>query len=229
MVAHAGTEKVLIPGEVGNIELLVDAPLAPICGVAVIAHPHPLQGGAATHKVPHVLARTLASKGYFAVRPNFRGVGATEGTHDAGIGETVDTIAVVNHLRQTYSGLPLVLAGFSFGAYVITRAAEMLRRLGVECPHVILAGTPWGTVEGQRSYETPPVPSTTLAVHGEKDERVTLSSVFDWARPQGLPIVVVPGANHFFTGKLPTLERVVGAYIDQLPDPGAAQSLGRQP
>ncbi|SOY93326.1 putative hydrolase of the alpha/beta superfamily [Cupriavidus taiwanensis] len=223
MASHSGTESVLVQGDVGNIELLVDTPRAPICGVAVITHPHPLQGGSAGHKVPHVLAKTLASRGYLAVRPNFRGVGATEGEHDAGTGESLDTIAVVEHLRQAYSGLPLVLAGFSFGAYVIARAAEMLSHRGIHCPHLILAGTPWGTVDGQRSYETPPVPSTTLVIHGERDERVALSAVFDWARPQSLPIVVVPGANHFFTGKLSTLERLVGGYLDHLPGTEAVQ------
>jgi alpha/beta superfamily hydrolase len=222
MAAHTVTERVLIPGEAGNIEILVDTPRAPVCGVAVIAHPHPLQGGSAGHKVPHVLAKMLVARGYLAARPNFRGVGASEGEHDAGNGETVDTVAVVNHLLQAHSGLPLVLAGFSFGAFVMARAAQSLRASGVECPHLILAGTPWGTVEAQRSYETPPVPSTTLAIHGEKDERVTLAAVFDWARPQGLPVVVVPDANHFFTGKLGALERVVGAYLDHLPDPVAA-------
>jgi len=208
---------------VGNIELFIDRPTGPTCGLAVIAHPHPLQGGSAAHKVPHVLAKTFAARGFLAARPNFRGVGATEGVHDAGNGETVDMVKVVDHLRRDYPGLPLVLAGFSFGAYVIARTAEVLRGRGIQCPHIILAGTPWGTVEGQRSYETPSVPSTSLAIHGEKDERVPLSAVFDWARPQGLPIVVVPGANHFFTGKLAILEGVVGAYIDHLPNPEAGQ------
>lgn len=110
-----------------------------------------------------------------------------------------------------------MLAGFSFGAYVTARAAEALSRGGVSCRAVILAGTPWGMVEGQRTYETPPVPFATLAVHGEQDERVPLGAVFDWARPQALPVVIVPGANHFFTGKLGALERVVGAYLDHLP------------
>lgn len=219
MARHSGTERVLIPGEVGDIELLVDTPQPPICGVVVIAHPHPLQGGSAEHKVPHVLARTFAARGYLAIRPNFRGVGFSDGQHDGGDGETVDMVAVVNHLREAYPGLPLVLAGFSFGAYVIARTVQSLDAKGIRCPHIILAGTPWGAVEGQRSYAIPPVPSTALVVHGEKDERVTLGAVFDWARPQGLPVVVVPDANHFFTGKLGQLERVVTVYLNNLPDP----------
>ena len=222
MALQAGTGKIFVAGEVGRIELIVDTPRTKARGIAVIGHPHPLQGGTATHKVPHVLAKALAARGYVAVRPNFRGVGDSEGEHDAGDGETTDTVGVIHYLRQEYPGMPLVLAGFSFGAYVMARAVEVLRGQGLPCPHLILAGMPWGTIPGHRSYETPTVPSTTLVVHGEKDERVPLGAVLDWARPQDLPVVVVPGANHFFTGKLGALERVVGGYLDHLPAPEAS-------
>lgn len=221
MALQAGIGRTFVSGEAGRIELIVDAPRTAVRGIAVIAHPHPLQGGTATHKVPHVLAKALAARGYVAVRPNFRGVGETEGEHDAGDAETTDTVAVIHYLRREYPGLPLVLAGFSFGAYVMARTVEVLRGQGLPCPHLILTGMPWGTIPGHRSYETPPVPPTTLVVHGEKDERVPLGAVLDWARPQDLPVVVVPGANHFFTGKLAALERVVGGYLDHLPAPEA--------
>lgn len=207
----------MIRGIVGDIELLVNVPEGPIRGIAVIAHPHPLQGGTAEHKVPNLFAKILASRQYVAVRPNFRGVGGSEGTHDFGNGETLDVLLVIEHLRRIYPALPLVLAGFSFGAYVIARTTGVLHEQGVNCTHIVLAGTPWGTIEGQRTYETPPVPSTTMAIHGERDQRVELKAVFDWARPQGLPIVVVPNASHFFTGKLAVLERLVGAYLDRSP------------
>lgn len=218
MNSHSRPERVLVPGEVGNVELLVDTPEAPIRGIAVIAHPHPLQGGSAEHKVPHVLAKTFVSRGYQAIRPNFRGVGASEGEHDAGNGETSDIVAIASLFRRTSPGVPLVLAGFSFGAYVVARAAEMLRGRGFECPYGIFAGMPWGTVDKTRTYETPNVPPSSLVVHGEADERVRLKAVLDWARPQELPVVVIPGANHFFTGKLAQLERVVGDYLDAHPD-----------
>ncbi|QYY27801.1 alpha/beta fold hydrolase [Cupriavidus pinatubonensis] len=221
MALQSGSGKMFVAGEAGRIELIVDMPRAVASGIAVVAHPHPLQGGTATHKVPHVLAKALAARGYVTVRPNFRGVGETEGEHDAGDGETNDTVAVVNHLRQQYPGLPLVLAGFSFGAYVVALTVQVLASQGLACPHVILTGMPWGTIPGHRSYATPDVPSTALVVHGENDERVTLGAVLDWARPQEMPIVVVPGANHFFTGKLSALERVVGRYLDHLPEPSA--------
>ncbi|MHA7685728.1 alpha/beta hydrolase [Cupriavidus sp. PET2-C1] len=216
-MTSSATERVVIRGNVGDIELLVNVPVGPIRGIAVITHPHPLQGGTAEHKVPNLFAKILASREYVAVRPNFRGVGNSEGVHDSGNGETLDVLLLIEHLRRTYPALPLVLAGFSFGAYVIARAAMVLHEQAVNCTHIVLAGTPWGTIEGQRTYETPPVPSTTLAIHGEKDLRVELKAVFDWARPQCLPIVVVPNANHFFTGKLALLERLVGAYLDHSP------------
>src|SRR5437868_4896272 len=99
----------------------------------------------------------------------------------------------------------------------MARTAKALQERGIPYTHLVLAGTPWGTIHGHRDYETPAVPSTTLAIHGERDERVALQAVFDWARPQGLPIVVVPGANHFFTGKLAVLDRLVRAYLRQTP------------
>lgn len=205
------TDTTLLPGPVGNIEVLIDAPTGTPLGVAVVAHPHPMQGGSASHKVPHQMAKALVACGYVAVRPNFRGVGQSEGVHDGGLGEVEDLLQVIRHSQQAYAG-QLLLAGFSFGAFVMAHAVAALTHEGVEPDGVVLAGTPWGTVDGQRTYETPPVPAGTLVIHGEQDERVPLAAVFDWARPQGLPVVVVPGANHFFTGKLGVLGRVVTRY-----------------
>ncbi|GJG97725.1 alpha/beta hydrolase [Cupriavidus pauculus] len=214
------TGRVFVEGEVGNIELIVDTPQTSLRGVAVIAHPHPLQGGSAEHKVPHIFAKAVTARGFQSVRPNFRGVGATDGVHDAGVGESTDLVRVVSLYHQAHPELPIVLAGFSFGAFVMARAIELLRSEGNEYPFVVLAGTPWGSVEGQRRYNTPHVPATSLVIHGDKDERVPLSAVFDWARAQDLPVVVIPSANHFFTGKLAVLERLVGSYVDHVPELG---------
>lgn len=205
------TDTTLLAGPVGNIEVLIDAPARTPLGVAVVAHPHSLQGGTANHKVPQQMAKALVAIGYVVVRPNFRGVGQSEGVHDGGLGEADDLLHVIRHSRQEYAGR-LLLAGFSFGAFVMARAVAALTKDGVELDGVMLAGTPWGTVDGQRTYETPPVPAGTLVMHGEQDERVPLAAVFDWARPQGLPVVVVPGTNHFFTGKLGVLGRLVTDY-----------------
>lgn len=206
------TESVLISGSAGNIECLIDVPACSAIGVAVVAHPHPLQGGSASHKVPHQIAKALVACGYVTLRPNFRGVGRSEGAHGLGVSETGDLLDVIRHGQHIYPGR-LVLAGFSFGAYVTARAVAELVVAGTEPDAVILAGTPWGDVAGQRRYEPPPVPMDTLVVHGEQDERVSLSAVFDWVRPQGLPVTVVPGADHFFSGKLGVLGRLVTGYV----------------
>lgn len=211
------TTRTLIGGEAGDIELLIDAPKEAVQGIAVVGHPHPMQGGTADHKVPHQLARELTIHGFLAVRPNFRGVGGTQGAHDAGVGETNDMLAVVGHLREQYPDLPLALAGFSFGAFVAALASVQLVERGITIDHLILTGMPSGPVANHRTYDTPPVQANALVVHGEKDERVALSAIFEWARPQQLPVVVVPGADHFFTGKLPILRRQVASYLERPP------------
>ena len=216
-ITSGTTTRTLIRGEAGDIELLIDSPKDAVQGIAVVGHPHPMQGGTADHKVPHQLARELSAHGFLAVRPNFRGVGATQGEHDAGVGETNDMLAVVDHLREQYPGLPLALAGFSFGAFVAALASVQLTQRGVAIDHLILTGMPSGPVANHRSYDTPPVPANALVIHGENDERVALSAIFDWARPQQLPVVVVPGADHFFTGKLPVLRRQVASYLERPP------------
>jgi len=202
-------------GAAGRVEALADTPPGALKGIAVIAHPHPLLGGSATHKIPVALARLFEARGWLAVRPNFRGVGGTQGQHDAGEGETEDTLAVVGQLMRAHPGLPLALAGFSFGAYVQTRVAQRLTAGGERVASLVLAGMPAGPVPAGRSYDTPAVPAGALVVHGEQDANAPLQGVFDWARPQELPVVVVPGANHFFTGKLPVFQRAVARYLDQ--------------
>ncbi|MGY8525424.1 alpha/beta hydrolase [Paracidovorax citrulli] len=216
MAIPSSAEPLLLQGEAGHIEVLVDKPEGEPRGIAVVAHPHPVQGGTATHKVPVQLAKVLVSKGYVAARPNFRGVGASEGKHDHGDGETRDMLTVLEALRQQYPGLPFVLGGFSFGAYVMALAAAQLTEQGTPCPHLILTGMPWGKVHAHADYQTPPVAASALVVHGEQDERVALSAIFEWARPQELPVVVVPGANHFFTGKLGALTRIVEGYLERV-------------
>lgn len=215
MGVPSATETAHLAGAAGPIEMLVDRPAGTPRGIAVVSHPHPLLGGSATHKVPHQLAKALLARGFLTVRPNFRGVAGSGGEHDQGHGETGDMLAVVAQLRYDHPGLPLALAGFSFGAFVMAQVAATLAAQGVPVRHLVLAGLPYGTVKAHRSYDTPAVPADCLVVHGERDERAELSALFDWARPQALPVVVVPGADHFFTGKLPLLVRIVGQYLDR--------------
>nr|WP_081084814.1 alpha/beta fold hydrolase [Burkholderia cepacia] len=193
-------------GAAGAIEAFIDVPTPPApYGIAVVTHPHPLQGGSALHKVPQALARCFQQNGWLAVRPNFRGVGGSDGAHDMGFGETEDVLEIVRALRADYPGAPLALAGFSFGAFVQARAASILNDLSSPPTHTILAGTPYGTIQGERRYETPTVPKDTLVIHGGSDSVVPLVNVMQWATPQRLPIVVLPGANHFLTGYLDTV------------------------
>jgi uncharacterized protein len=159
------------------------------------------------------MARTYKAHGYLVVRPNFRGVGATAGQHDGGHGETNDTLTVIRHFQEQFSAIPLALAGFSFGAFVQAVVARQLSSEGGAIASLVLAGMPVGTVGRQRSYDTPPVPADTLLIHGEADSVVPPRLVLDWARPQDLPIVLIPGANHFFTGHLKSFTLVIARHL----------------
>jgi len=192
-------EREVIDGPVGALEVVVNAPVKTLAGIALIAHPHPLEGGTLDNKVVHTLAKTFFTLGYAAVRFNFRGVGASVGTFDEGNGETDDALAALAHGRQRFgNALPIILAGFSFGAFVQTRVAHHVtaERLVLIAPAV-------------NRFPTERVPPDTIVVHGEQDDVVPLADVFAWARPQELPIVVFPGCGHFFHGRLPQLQRVI--------------------
>jgi alpha/beta superfamily hydrolase len=205
-------ERLLIEGPAGKIEIAIDHPVVfptegegdPARGMAVVAHPHPLFGGTLDNKVAQTLAKTFSELGYIALRPNFRGVGASEGIHDHGEGETEDLLHVIEWARGRYGALPVPLAGFSFGAYVQTRVAQ---RFAPE--RMVLVGVPDGLVTGGRTYKTAPVPPETIVIHGEQDDTAPLANVLDWARPQELPIVVVPGADHFFHRRLRLIADIV--------------------
>lgn len=207
----------LLHGPAGAMEVHFDLPKSQTvdatAGVAVVAHPHPLQGGSAQHKVPHLLARALRDAGWVVARPNFRGVGRSAGVHDEGVGETDDLLALSHALRNAYAGRRLALIGFSFGAYVQARVASRLAELGAPAWRVALAGMPFGEIVGARSYDPPRDVADALVVHGENDERVPLQAVFDWARPTSHPVVVVPGADHFFSGRLPVLRALMLAHL----------------
>ena len=198
------TEKALLRGSAGAIDVLIDAP-AQVRGIALVCHPHPLFGGANTNKVAHTLARVFRDLGYAAIRPNFRGVGASEGSHDLGNGETEDMLSVLSWAQSRWGSLPLALGGFSFGGFVQTRVAQQLAA-GITPPgRIVLVGLAAGmAADGARQYDTGPLPKgiPTMVIHGENDETVDLANVLDWARPQEQPVIVIPGADHFFHGKL---------------------------
>jgi len=190
--------RALIDGPAGKIETDVNDPGGDRRGLALIAHPNPLQGGTKDNKVVTTLAKAFYALGYVAARPNFRGVGATQGSHDGGRGEADDLVAVAAHLRREYGELPLVLAGFSFGSFVQTLVAKRLK-----AERLVLVGP------AVNRFPAETVPADTLVIHGEHDDVVPLAAVLDWARPQELAVVVVPGGEHFFHGRLNSLSDIV--------------------
>ncbi|HOL64358.1 MAG TPA: alpha/beta hydrolase [Accumulibacter sp.] len=201
-------EQLLIDGPVGKIEVIVENPGAPR-GIALIAHPHPLFGGGNTNKVVQTLARTFNHLDYVSLRPNFRGVGLTEGMHDEGAGECDDLLAVLAEAKCRFGNLPVALVGFSFGAYVQTRVAEKLLAEQHPAQRLVLVGTASGFVEGARRYHTKAVPRDTIVIHGSEDQTVPLANVIEWAKPLELPVIVVPGADHFFHRRLHTIREIV--------------------
>lgn len=204
----APEEKFLIAGPAGQIEVIMERPDAPR-GIALIAHPHPLGGGANTNKVAYTLARTFVGLGYAAFRPNFRGVGETAGVHDEGRGETDDLLVVLEEAKRRCGDIPVVLAGFSFGAYCQTRVAKRLQEAGHPVQRLVLVGTAAGYVESTRHYDTEAVPHDTIVIHGSDDTLVPLANVFAWAQPLDLPVVVVPGADHFFHRRLHQIRDII--------------------
>ena len=200
------TERGVIEGPAGPLEVVINASVNPIA-IALIAHPHPLQGGTLDNKVVQTLAKTFFALGYAAVRFNFRGVGASAGTFDDGNGETDDALGALAHARKRFGeSLPVALAGFSFGTFVQTRVAHR-----VSAERLVLVAPAVGRFAVER------VPTDTIVIHGEEDDVVALADVFAWARPQELPIVVFPGCGHFFHGRLPQLQRVVTALWHRRP------------
>lgn len=198
---NAGTQRRSIPGPAGALACAIDEPAqAPAAGLALLCHPHPLHGGTMDNKVVQTLARAFVQLGWRAVRFNFRGVGGSEGHWDEGQGEIDDALAVLEALREP--GQRLVLGGFSFGGYVASQAAA--RQLpGQHAERVVLVAP------AASRFELAGVPANSLIVHGELDDVVPLSAVLDWARPQNLPVTVIPGAGHFFHGQLPLLKQIV--------------------
>ncbi|MEN9842833.1 MAG: hypothetical protein RLZZ612_662 [Pseudomonadota bacterium] len=194
-------------GPAGTLEVAIDQPASDPRGVAVVAHPHPLFGGSLHNKVVQTLARAFVQQGWRCVRFNFRGVGQSTGVHDQGQGELDDLLAVV--AAQAPQG-PLCLAGFSFGGFVTSHAVAQLHAQRA-IARVVLVGT------AASRFTVAPIPQElhlqTLVIHGEADDTVPLAAVMDWARPQRLPVTVVPGGGHFFHGQLPLLKSLLVRHI----------------
>jgi len=210
----ASLKRLLIEGPAGPIETDVNDPGGARCGIALIAHPNPVHGGTKDNKVVTTLAKVFFALGYVAARPNFRGVGASAGSHDDGRGETEDLLAVARHLKHQYGDLPLLLAGFSFGGFVQTRMAKRVHARSL----VLVAAA-------VNRFPAETVAPGTLVIHGELDDVVPLAAVLEWARPQSLPVVVIPGGEHYFHGRLNLLAEIVVRHFRRFaPDTAAARA-----
>jgi len=188
--------KLRIDGPSGKIETVIDDPGPERRGLALIAHPHPLHGGSLDNKVVTTLAKTLLDLGYVAVRPNFRGVGLSEGAYDHGEGEVADMHAVLQFVRERYPDLPLVLAGFSFGAVIQSRLSA-----SASPKHLLLVGP------AVNLFQMGATAANTLVIHGECDELVPIDQVRTWAMQHGVTLAVVRDADHFFHKKLSELKQ----------------------
>ena len=219
---NAATQLLTVPGPIGAIDVALDLPgagggAAPANGantgsvsaIAIIAHPHPLFGGTRDNKVVQTIARALLQAGCACWRPNFRGIGGTTGQFDEGRGETADLLAVIEYAATHESAsalsapMRLYLAGFSFGSFVQATVAQRIDPARFELAPMILVGT------AASRFEVPPVAESAIVIHGEVDDVVPLQAVMDWARPQGLPITVIPGSGHFFHGQLNRVKAVI--------------------
>lgn len=204
---------ILLDGPVGKIEVFVDRPKTEPTAIAVVLHPHPSQGGTAEHKIPAALAKALVDAGFLVLRPNFRGVGRSDGNHASAAGEADDIRQLVDATAKAFPKLEIALAGFSFGAFVAAKVAKQLAEAGRPLRRVALASLPYGPVRGSPSYDTPSGIPGALVVHGERDDRVPLAAILDWARLDGQPVVVVPGTDHFFKGRMVVLRSLVTEHL----------------
>lgn len=204
-----------ILGQEGEIEYLLDEPqTSNPKGIAIIAHPHPLLGGSANHKIPSFIAKELVTQGWTTARMNFRGAGNSAGTHDHGDGETDDLVLLTQHLLSEFANLNLTLIGISFGAYVQAKAAKRLTEMGHPIHKLCLLAMPFGKVQTGRIYAPPQDIPNALVVHGELDEQIPISSIFEWARSTKKPVCVMTGSDHLFSGQLIQLKEQLFNYLN---------------
>jgi uncharacterized protein len=227
MINKACTYPFFISVEAGNIECNLHVPednTMPIIGISLICHPHPLYGGTMDNKIVQTMIRATTELGYIAVRFNFRGVGASDGAHDNGVGETIDALKVLHYMQYDmgYSllqkldlklifsnkninitnllDLPLILGGFSFGTFICANMQEYLQKPALR---MLMIGTAAG------KWDIKAVPDTSVIVHGNNDDVIPLNDTMDWAIKNSLPLIVVPQAGHFFHGKLIMLKHII--------------------
>ncbi len=210
------TETISFDGLAGLIDCALDWPEGEATGWALVLHPNPAQGGTRDNKVVTTIARACVQQGLVALRPNFRGIGSSGGVFDHGKGELLDMAALVEQFRVRYpevASLPWVLGGFSFGTSIAVQLYAKWERLEKNLPNIVVLA---GSAAMRFRHSEVKAPEDALVIHGEVDEVVPLSEVMDWARPLGMPIVVIPEAGHFFHGKLLILRQLVQTRLQAL-------------
>lgn len=208
MVSAPSTKKLSIAGPAGELEALIDLPRdAEPVGLAVACHPHPQHGGTMHNKVVHTLSRTHARLGFAALRFNFRGTEGSEGAYDEGRGEVGDALAAAAWLRDEYPGLPVWIAGFSFGAAMAIKAAQRESFAG------LVSVAP--AVSRFAADPSPQPDCPWLIVQGDEDELVDVEETIDWVNSlePGPELVVLDGVEHFFHGRLVDLREIVTAFV----------------
>jgi alpha/beta superfamily hydrolase len=210
-----------LDGPAGRLEaMLWTVPDAQPERVAVVCHPHPLFGGTLHNKVVFHVAKALHSRGYPVLRFNFRGAGLSQGTHDQGRGEADDIRAALCYLAAEFPGRPVLLAGFSFGAWVGLR-------VGSEDDHVtelMGLGIP---VNGSDMSYLLPVTKPKLFLHGSLDPFGSLDRVKEFFSRMAEPkeLVIFEGAGHFFEGKLDEMAAAIEAWLIELHTPGRSAPI----
>ncbi len=207
MTAH--TETVQFDGLAGKIDCAFDWPDEPALGWALVLHPNPAQGGTRDNKVVTTMARACVQQKLVAVRPNFRGIGLSEGEFDHGQGEMLDMAALVEQFRVRYPELAAgqwVLGGFSFGTSIGLQLYAQWQAQSRPLPDLVILA---GSAALRFRHFASAVPADALVIHGEQDDVVPLSEVLDWARSLDIPITVIPDAGHFFHGKLLILRQLL--------------------
>ncbi|EKF74194.1 hypothetical protein A11A3_10257 [Alcanivorax hongdengensis A-11-3] len=201
-----------LQGPAGELEMVLEQGSEAPSFVAIICHPHPLFGGTMDNKVVTTLSRLARDQGAAVVRFNFRGVGHSQGAYSDGIGETEDLLAVHAWLTHQYPGLPLWLAGFSFGSFVAARGAQILHDNGMAARELLLVAPPVHHYDFQ-ALENTGCPVT--VVQGDDDEVVPAEQVFDWAAATALKpeLIRFPASGHFFHGKLVDLKEVAALHL----------------
>jgi uncharacterized protein len=197
-----------LKGHAGALEAILEDPGIPGASYAVICHPHPLFGGTMENKVVTTIARALRETGIPTVRFNFRGVGASDGAFDRGVGETADADAVAAWAADHWPGRSLVAAGFSFGGFVALRLAQ-LRESQQREPRLLITVAP--AIQRFDADSSPSPRCPWLVVQGDADDVVDPAAVISWVnsldpKPQ---LAVMPGVGHFFHGRLQELRDAV--------------------